>query len=251
MANVDSANLQPKKLTWRQPAAFAVATAISTVLAIYAVIIAPVEPVPGVSGLYIAAAVYVPLALWFGLWGCLAGYFSCLVLALYSGFSLPFALVWSLSDFFEGLVPLLIYRSLKLKPSINLKKPKITVGLNLLLGLDFAVAAFALITSSTALFLASFLVGIAVVVGQAFVEDLKTWLTWLVVGVLVASVMSAVFGVGTFVIFGSTSISQFLPVFSGWVLGDIVVLSTLGTIITVFLTPIIVKSGFYVRKYLL
>jgi hypothetical protein len=60
---------------WRQPVVFAVATVICTVLAIWAVVLAPVESVAGVSGLYIAAAVYVPLALWFGVWGCLAGFF--------------------------------------------------------------------------------------------------------------------------------------------------------------------------------
>jgi hypothetical protein len=42
-----------------------IATAVSTVLSIWAVVSAPVAPVLGVSGLYIAAAIYVPLALWF------------------------------------------------------------------------------------------------------------------------------------------------------------------------------------------
>jgi hypothetical protein len=78
-------------------------------LAICAEVSAPVSPVPGVSGLYIAAAIYVPLALWFGVWVCLAGYFSCFFMGLYFGYSLDFLAVWSLCDFFEGFIPLLIY----------------------------------------------------------------------------------------------------------------------------------------------
>ena len=45
---------------------FVAATLICTVLAIWAVVSAPVGSVAGVSGLYIAAAVYVPLALLHG-----------------------------------------------------------------------------------------------------------------------------------------------------------------------------------------
>ena len=113
---------------------FVVATVVCTVLAIWAVVSAPVEqaPVLGVSGLYIAAAVYVPLALWFGVWGCFAGYASCVFMGLYlnslgvPGFTLEFVIVWSLADFFEGFVPLLIYRRLKMKPTSELKRPKVT-----------------------------------------------------------------------------------------------------------------------------
>jgi hypothetical protein len=77
-----------KGITWKQPAAFAVATVICTVLAIWAVVQAPTEgsPVSGVSGLYLAAAIYVPLALWFGIWGCIAGYLSCVFMGLFVGY---------------------------------------------------------------------------------------------------------------------------------------------------------------------
>jgi hypothetical protein len=119
-------------ITWRQPVVFVLATIICTVLAIWAVVLAPVGSIAGVSGLYLAAAIYVPLALWFGVWGCLAGYLSCVFMGLYLGYALPFVLVWALADFFEGFVPLLIYRSLKTKPAFELKHPKLTYGSNLL-----------------------------------------------------------------------------------------------------------------------
>ena len=242
----------PTGVTWRQPAVFAVATAVCTVLAIYAVILAPVGSpgaVTGVSGLYLAAAVYVPLALWFGVWGCLAGYLSCVFMGIYLGMSLPFVLVWSLADFFEGFVPLLIYRSLKTKPVLEFKRPQITYGLNALLVLVLVSSAIALVYSHTLAFVATFALSIVFVLGQALVEDRKTWLTWLPIGVFLASIVSGLFGVGAMAIFGSIPVEAFPTVFFGWVFGDIIVLATLGTILTVTLTPFIVKSKIYVKRY--
>ncbi len=238
-------------LSWRQPAVFVVAPAVSTVLAIWAVVSAPVSSVAGVSGLYISAAVYVPLALWFGLWGCFAGYLSCVFMGLYFGMPLSFVLVWALADFFEGFVPLLIYRSLKTKPALALRRPKVTWGLNVLLAADLVVSAVAILMSLNEVFLATFAVSIALLLVQAAVEDHKTWTVWLIVGVFLAAVVSGVFGVGAMVAFGFGGVSWavFPSVFSGWVLGDIVVLATLGTILTVSLTPLIIKSKLYVRRF--
>jgi hypothetical protein len=237
-------------LTWRQPSVFVVATVVSTVLAIWAVVSAPVAPVPGVSGLYIAAAIYVPLALWFGIWGCLAGYFSCLFMGLYLGYPLDFLVVWSLADFFEGFVPLFIYRSFRIKAALKLKRPKATVSLMSLLALDAVVSALAYIFSFTEVFVLTFVLGISLLVIQAVVEDLKTWLTWLFVGVLVASVVSGVFGVGALALFDEIPWAIFPTVFFGWVFGDIIVLSTIGTVVAIILTSYIVKSRIHVRGYI-
>ena len=236
-------------LTWRQPAVFLAATVVSTVLAIWAVVAAPVGAVSGVSGLYISAAIYVPLALWFGVWGCFAGYLSCVFMGLYLGMPLEFVLVWALADFFEGFVPLLLYRSLKTKPALALRRPKVTYGLNVLLAADLVISAIALIQSLTEVFMATFAVGIALLIVQAAVEDHKTWSMWLIVGVLLAAVVSGVFGVGALAAFGNIPMAIFPTVFLGWVFGDIIVLATLGTILTVALTPIIIKSRVYVRKF--
>ena len=238
-----------KGITWRQPVVFLAATLVCTFLAIWAVVLAPVESVAGVSGLYIAAAVYVPLALWFGIWGCLAGYVSCIFMGLYLGYALPFVMVWALADFFEGFIPLLIYRSLKTKPTLELKRPKLTYGLNVLLALVLVGSASALVLSLAPVFFAMLIVGIALLVVQASVEDRKTWTIWLMVGVFVASLMSGIFGVGALAAFGNIPVSAFPSVFFGWIFGDIVVLATLGTILTVALTPIIIKSRIYVRRF--
>ncbi len=243
-------------ITWRQPIVFIIATVVSTALAIWAVIGAPVELVPGVSGLYIAAAVYVPLALWFGIWGCLAGYFSCLFMGLYlsslgvPGYTLSFVAVWSLADFFEGLVPLLIYRKIRVKPSLKLKRPKTTFLLMVLLVSDIVGSAWALTSSLTDLFVATFVIGIALLMTQAVVEDLKSWLIWLAVGVVLASIVSGVFGVGALAVFGNIPMKIFPAVLFGWVFGDIIVLSTVGTVVAIILTSYIVKSRLHVRRFI-
>jgi hypothetical protein len=237
-----------RSITWRQPAVCGVATIVCTFLAIWAVFAAPVGLVPGVSGLYIAAAIYVPLALWFGVWGSIAGYLSCLFMGFYLGLPLPFLIVWSLADFFEGFVPLLIYRKLKITPA-KLKRPKVTYGLLALLAIDVAVAGAAIILASTQALIASFVASIALLVIQATLEDRKTGITWLVVGVFVASITSAVFGVGALLAFGNISVEVFPTVFFGWVFGDIIVLSTIGTILTITLTPHIMKTRTYVQNF--
>ncbi len=240
-----------KGVTWRQPAVFAAATAICTILAIWAVVQAPTEggPVSGVSGLYIAAAIYVPLALWFGIWGCLAGYLSCVFMGLFVGYSLDFVLVWALADFFEGFVPLLVFRSLKSKPSLKLKRPKITYSINALLLVNLVVSAWALINSVREVFIGTFALAIVLLVVQAVFEDHKSWFTWLAVGVFGASFVSGLFGVGALTLFGQVPVEAFSTVFFGWVFGDIIVLATLGTALTVTLTPYIVKANLYVKRY--
>lgn len=242
-------NERGKGVNWRHPVVFVVATAICTILAIWAVVSAPVAPVPGVSGLYIAVAIYVPLALWFGIWGCLAGYLSCLFMGLYVGYSWEFVIIWSLADFFEGFVPLLIYRSLHVKPELKFRRPKATFVLMSLLTFDAVLSALAYVYSLTEVFVATFFLGIALLVIQAIIEDLKTWLTWLVVGVLIASFVSGVFGVGALAAFGEIPITLFPTVFFGWVFGDIIVLSTIGTVVAIILTSYIVKSRIHVRNY--
>jgi len=238
-------------LSWRQPLVFAAATAACTVLAIWAVISAPVDQASalGVSGLYLAAAVYVPLALWFGVWGCLAGYLSCLFMGFYVGLPLPYLLVWALADFFEGFVPLLIYRSIKMKPATQLKHPKVTGGLSVLLIVDVVVSALALVYGTTEVFIATFVVSILALVVQAAFEDRKTWFTWLFAGVFVASLVSGVFGVGAMAAFGVIKMGAFSSVFFGWVLGDIIVLATVGTVLTITLTPYLMKTRAYVHRF--
>ncbi len=236
-------------VTWRHPVVFVIATIVCTVLAIWAVIEAPVPPAPGVSGLYVAAAVFVPLALWFGIWGVLAGYLSCIFMGLYVGYTLEFALVWSLADLFEGLIPLLAFRLLKIKLNYSLKKPKITYSLTALLAVTFVVSALATILTLTEVFVVTFVAGLVILMVQAIVEDKKTWTMWIIFGVIIASTISGVFGAGALAVFGEIPMDIFPTVFFGWVFGDIIVLSTIGTILMVTLTPAIQRTRAYVKRY--
>jgi hypothetical protein len=170
-------------------------------------------------------------------------------MGLYLGLPLQFVLVWSLADFFEGFIPLLIYRSLRIKPALKLKRPKVTYGLAALLALDFVVSAVSLVSNLTEVFIATFIVGIAALIAQAAAEDRKTWITWLIVGVFVASLVSWVFGVGALAAFGNIPMAIFSTVFFGWVFGDIIVLSTIGTILTIVFTPYVLKTRAYVRRF--
>ncbi len=235
-------------ISWRQPLVCAVATGVCTVLAIWAVVAAPVAPAPGVSGLYLAAALYVPVALWFGVWGSIAGYLSCVFMGIYTGLPLEFVLVWALADFFEGFIPLMIYRRFKIKKA-KLRKPKLTYALSAFLVADLIVSALAASSAWSTVFYATFFAGIGALAVQAVVEDHKTWVTWLVVCVFVASLFSGIFGVGALAAFGSIPWAIFPEVFFGWVFGDIIVLATLGTVVTIVLTPLVMKSKAYVRGY--
>ncbi len=239
-----------RRMSWRQPIVFVIATVICTALAIWAVIEAPIELVPGVSGLYIAAAVFVPLALWFGVWGILAGYLSCIFMGLYVGYTFEFTLIWSLADLFEGSVALLAFRALRVEPNYHLKKPKITYGLTALLIATFALSALATTQTLTEVFTATFFVGIVVIILQAVVEDKRTWIIWVVFGVFVASVVSGVVGVGALAGFSKIPMSTVPTVLFGWIFGDIIVLATIGTTLMVALTSAIQRTRAYVKRYL-
>jgi len=170
-------------------------------------------------------------------------------MALYIGYTIEFAVVWSLADLFEGLIPLLAFRFLKVEPDYRLKKPKITYGLTALLAATFVVSAVATTLTLTEVFVATFFVGIAIMIMQAVVEDKKTWTMWIIFGVFVASIVSGVFGVGALAGFGNIPMTIFPTVLFGWVFGDIIVLTTIGTTLMVTLTPAIKRTRAIVRGY--
>lgn len=171
------------------------------------------------------------------------------IYGLYSGLALPFVLVWALADFFEGFIPLVAYRKLKIRKA-KLRNPKITYTLMTLLLVDVAVSAAAMIFVWTEVFIATFAVGIAILALETVFEDRKSWVTWLFFGVFIASVASGIFGAGALGLFGIISTESFPTAFIGWVFGDIIVLSTIATILMLTLTPHIQKTKIYVKNYL-
>ena len=54
---------------------------------------------------------------------------------------------------------------------------------------------------------------------------------------------------GAMAAFGMIPISIFSNVFFGWVFGDIFVLITIGTILTLVVTPYLMRTVIYVREF--
>ena len=75
---------------------------------------------PGVSSFYIVVVLMIVFAIWFGMWGAVAAYVGCFVGAgLLSGIPMDVSLYWSLSDFWQALIPLLAFRYFHVDPALT------------------------------------------------------------------------------------------------------------------------------------
>jgi len=241
------------------------ATAIAYVLAVLSSLIFPVLGAPGVSALYVAAAVYVPLGIWMGMWGALAGYFSCFFLGLYpSGYTVIQSAVWSFADFIEAFIPALLFRLLKVDPDFTVRRGTaaklfpffVSLGSAILiLGIVIQVLWGFLGEPFTTIYVGSVYTGsalalIGVVLGL-LTGNARTWGTY-IAGVILTSLLSGIWGAGTLTLWNfppPLPAELFWPVFTGWVLGDLIVLSVLSTAILVALTPVFKRTGLYVEGW--
>ncbi len=246
---------------------FALATAVSYVLGVVSSLIFPVLGAPGVSALYVAAAIYVPLAIWMGMWGVLAGYISCFFLGLYpNGYSPIVSAVWALADLLEALIPLLFFKFLKVDPDFTVKRewavkffrPILILGAVILI---LGIAIQATLGASygepfTTFYVTCYYIGIALasagVIMGLFVGDPKTWGTYIVGGIILPSIVSGWWGAGSLTIFNfppPLPESLFWTIFTGWAIGDLIVLSVIGTALLVELTSFIKKTPIYVEGW--
>ena len=255
-----------RKISWMHIVLFAFATAISYVLAVLSSLIFPVLGAPGVSALYIAAAIYVPLGIWMGLWGCLAGYISCFFLGLYpSGYSFVQSFIWSWADFIEAFMAALAFRALRVDPDFSPKRPAaarllplfVSTGAALLLigvaiqvlwgakyGEPFTTIYVALVYIGLAL------AGVGIVMGL-LAGHAKTWIAH-ILGIIGASFGSGIWGAGTLTLWNlppPLPAELFWPVFMGWVLGDLIVLSVVSTALLVALTPVFKRTGLLAKGW--
>ncbi|MFX1317300.1 MAG: hypothetical protein ACFE9T_15665 [Promethearchaeota archaeon] len=240
-------------VTWRHIVVTALATGVSFVLAYYAVIAAPVGVFPGVSGLYLAVAIYVPLSLWLGLWGCFAGYFSCLILGFVTGYGW-WSFLWSFCDFFEGFLPLVAFRLSKTDVDIGaqLKKPKELYILLTLVVIDLIIAAIAtpLVESVIwqGIWITTVIIAVILVILMYIMNPSRSWLIYVIFGIFGASFISAIIGVPiTTMLFVPEQ--AFWIGFIGWFAGDLIVLSAIATPIMVALTGKIKETSIYVEKW--
>jgi integral membrane sensor domain MASE1 len=79
---------------------------------------------PGVSSIYVVVAVMIVFSLWFGIWGAFAAYAGCYIGAgIFGGIPPGINLVWSLADFWQVIIPLVAFRTLKIEaPPKGLKE---------------------------------------------------------------------------------------------------------------------------------
>lgn len=254
-----------RRVTWAHIVTFILATAIAYVLAVLSYLIFPVLGAPGVSALYVAASIYVPLGVWMGGWGALAGYFSCFFLGLYPSSYTPIqSAIWSIADLIEALVPALLFRLLRVDPDFTVKRGRaaklfpIFVSLGfiiLILGIIIQVLWGALGEPFTTIYVGSVYTGlglaaIGVVLGL-MVGDAKTWATY-IAGVVLTSLLSGLWGAATLTILNlppPLPREAFWPVFTGWVIGDLIVLTVLSTAILTALTPVFKRTGLYVEGW--
>lgn len=237
-------------VTWRHIVAFALATGVSTILAIFAVIVAPVAPFPGVSGLYLAAAVYVPLSLWLGIWGVLAAYISCVILGLVIGLG-PWSFVWSLADLVEGLIPLLAFKLTKTDIDIgkDMKRPKPLYILLAILIINLIVAAIATMLVLTELWIVTLIIAIIIIVVMYAINPSRGWLLFVIFGIVLPSLCSALIGIGVLVIAGFAPAEAFWIGVIGWFAGDLIVLSAIATPMMIVLTKRVKESSIYVEDW--
>jgi len=255
-----------KRVTWAHIVTFVLATAISYVLAVVSSLIFPVLGAPGVSALYVAAAIYVPLGIWMGMWGALAGYISCFFLGLWpSGYTLIQSFIWSWADFIEALAPAAIFRLFKVDPDFSVRRgwaakafpPLIALGsIILLLGVVVQVLWGATLGEPfTTIYVYSVYTGLALaligVLLGLMVGHRKTWAAH-IAGVILASLLSGIWGAGTLTLWNlppPLPAELFWPVFTGWVAGDLIVLSVISTALLVALTPVFKRTGLYVEGW--
>ncbi|MHA1269923.1 MAG: hypothetical protein ACTSPY_09085 [Candidatus Helarchaeota archaeon] len=239
------------KVSWKHIIITALATGVSAILAMYAVVVAPVAPFPGVSGLYLAAAIYVPLSLWLGVWGCIAGYLSCVILGLCMTPFGVWSFVWALADFFEGFIPLAAFRLTKSNVDLaeELKKPKITKILIAILIINLIIAAFATALSMSELWITTLIISIGLIVVLYIINRSKSWLIYVVFGIIGASMGSAVFGVWVPILGGFAPAESFWTGFIGWFAGDLIVLSSISTTLMLILTSYIKRTSFFVKNW--
>ena len=206
----------------------------------------------------------IPLGIWFGMWGCLATYISSFLnLLRYWDPVMSFA--WSWVGFIEALAPAAIFRVFKFYPDFSVRRgwaakafpPLIALGsIILLLGVVVQVLWGATLGEPfTTVYVYSVYVGlvlalIGVVLGLS-VGHRKTWAAH-IAGVVLASVLSGVWGAGTLTLWNlppPLPAELFWPVFTGWVAGDLIVLSVLSTALLVALTPVFKRTGLYVEGW--
>jgi hypothetical protein len=91
-------------------------------LALFAIITMPVPGVPGGAGIWLPAGFYVAFSMWFGFWAALGGTIASVVtMGAVFGFGIA-SIPLLLTDFIEGIVPVLAFRAFRADPGLTRKR---------------------------------------------------------------------------------------------------------------------------------
>jgi len=172
--------------------------------------------------------------------------------------------VWSFADFIEAFIPALLFRLLKVDPDFTVKRGTAAKLFPLFVSLGSAILILGIVIQVlwgflgepfTTIYVGSVYTGSALaLVGVALgllTGNARTWGTY-IAGVILTSLLSGIWGAGTLTLWNfppPLPAELFWPVFTGWVLGDLIVLSVLSTAILVALTPVFKRTGLYVEGW--
>lgn len=186
-----------KRIETKYIALTAVLSAVVSVVGIFALIPCPL---PGVSVLYVAAAVETVFPLWFGLWGVLANYIGGILMGAFYGEAVH-DLLWAviLCDVTIGIIPLIAFRLFKRDSELKTR---------------------------------------------------KDWIVYIVFGILLNNLVSAMAGVGSSVVMGLFPIEMYWPSVGIWATGNVISTTIIGTPLLRGFTKFIKQTPVYVRGWL-
>lgn len=239
--------------TWEHLVVTALATGAVALLAIYTVIWAQVAPFPGVLGLYLAAGIYVPLSLWLGIWGCIVGYFSCVIFGILVVPFVPHVVfIWSLADFIKGLIPLIAFRLFKADVDIGAdlkRKNELYILLGVLV-VNLILAAIATaIPGLEILWLITLIVAIVLIFGMYLLNPSKSWLLYIVFGIFGAAIGPALIKNAVQIAFGIISWDAFGVGVIGLFASDLIITSAITTLMMVYLTGKMKETPIFVENW--
>ncbi|MHA1731916.1 MAG: hypothetical protein ACTSU5_08225 [Promethearchaeota archaeon] len=132
----------------------------------------------------------------------------------------------------------------------EIKNPKLSWGIFTALAVNLVLAAVATaVEGLSGLWVATLVIAIGLLVALGAANPSKSWFVYIIFGVVGASLVSAAFGTGGIILAGFAPAETFWVGFLGWFTGDLIVLSTISTVMLVCLTGRLKKTPVFVENW--
>ncbi|HEY0090349.1 MAG TPA: hypothetical protein VGB37_15985, partial [Candidatus Lokiarchaeia archaeon] len=163
----------------------------------------------------------------------------------------PWSFIWALADLAEGLIPLMVFRLTKTDVDIgkDLKRPKPLYVLLAFLILNLVIAAIATALVFPAIWITCLIIAIILIVAMYVINRSRSWLLFVIFGIVVPALISALIGVGVLVLAGFAPVESYWIGVIGWFAGDLIVLSSIATPMMITLTKKIKQTSIYADKW--